>query len=274
MPTPVTAPLTREAILASLATRTMGRSLRLLDITTSTNTAAIDAALSGAPDGTVIVAEQQTAGRGRLARTWISPAGRNLYVSIIVRRLPMMDRLGWLPLIAASAVAAAIRSLADLQPSLKWPNDITLGGKKVGGILCESQALGTDAACVVIGIGLNVNWLEPEMPPEIRPIATSLAEQSGAPVDRVRGLAALLLELERRVDQWRTAEITSLTEEYRADCGTIGQLVRVDLTTGAQVEGTAVGIEPDGALRIVAQKGSTLADHIVRSGDVVHLRSR
>ncbi len=271
MPDPLI-PLVRDAILASLTTRTMGRTLRLLDETTSTNTQALEAAQSGAPDGTVIIAERQTAGRGRLARTWESPAGCNLYVSVIVRQLPPMDRLGWLPLITASAMAAAIRSLTGLPPALKWPNDVMLGGKKVGGVLCESQALGTDAACVVVGIGLNVNWRESDMPPEIRPLATSLAAQSRKPADRVRLLAILLLELERRIDRWRNGELSSLADEYRTHCGTIGQAVRVELGTGKQVEGMVTAIESDGALRIAAHRGSTSGDHIVRSGDVVHLR--
>lgn len=244
----------------------------MLGDTTSTNAVALEAAQSGTPDGTVVVADRQTAGRGRLARRWESPGGHNLYCSIVIRHIPASERLGWLPLIAATATAAAVRKLTGLRLSLKWPNDVMVGAKKVGGILCESHEIGTANGCVVIGIGVNVNWPEHEMPAEIRAVATSLAAHMRAPVDRVRLLTTLLLELETRVDQWRTGDLTTLAEEYRTHCGTIGQPVRIELGAGAVIEGTVIAIEPDGSLRVSTRNGLTPRDHIVRSGDIVHLR--
>jgi BirA family biotin operon repressor/biotin-[acetyl-CoA-carboxylase] ligase len=272
MPNTPAPAITHQAIAAALATRTLGRSLLVLQETTSTNAAALEAAQSGTPDGAVVVADRQTAGRGRLARTWESPPGCNLYVSVVVRRLPGGDRLGWLPLISATAAAAAIDRLSGARPSLKWPNDLMLGGKKLGGVLCESAGIGTEAACVVIGIGLNVNWPEAEMPAEIRSLATSLLAQAPEPVDRVSLLAEILLELESRIDRWRNGDVSLLAEEYRRLCGTIGQSVRVELAGQQSVEGLAVAIEPNGSLRVRVKEGSTVRDCLVSSGDVVHLR--
>ena len=272
MATGLHAPLTAESIRATLTTHWLGHTLTLLQDATSTNELALAAAQSGSPDGTVIVADRQTAGRGRLARTWESPAARNLYVSILIRRLPSDERLGWLPLLAGTAAAAAIHILTPLSPSLKWPNDLLVGSKKVGGILSESQGIGTDNACAVLGIGLNVNWLPEEMPTELKPIATSLAAEMQTPVDRARLLARLLIELEQRVDQWRRGDLAGLATEYRTHCGTIGQQVRIDVGGGGQLEGTVTGIEPDGSLRLHSGSGRFAQDRIVHTGDVMHLR--
>lgn len=272
MPPSLHAPFTVESIRAELATHWLGHALTLLQEVTSTNELALAAAQSGSPDGTVIVADRQTAGRGRLARTWESPAARNLYLSVLIRRLPAGERLGWLPLLAGTATAAAIRIVTSLSPSLKWPNDLLVGTKKVGGILSESQGIGTDDACAVLGIGLNVNWRPEEMPPELNPIATSLVTETQTPVDRARLLARLLIELEQRVDEWRAGNLAGLTEEYRRHCGTIGQQVKIDVGGGGQLEGTVTGIEPNGSLRLHSGSGRFAQDRIVHAGDVTHLR--
>ena len=265
--------MTRDSIERVLTTRSLGRSLQVLSDTSSTNAMALDAAEAGAPDGTVIVADQQSAGRGRLGRTWLSPGGLNLYCSIIIRNLPMDERLGWLPLISATATAQAITQVTTVSPSLKWPNDVMVGTRKVGGILCETHGLGGGSACAVVGIGLNVNWRHDEMPAELQTIATSLADEGRAPVDRATLLASLLRELESRLDLWRTGSLPSLSREYRTLCGTIGQSVRVELGSGKVLEGVATDLGRDGSLRLIDSAGTPPSEHVIHSGDVQHLRA-
>lgn len=265
--------MTRDSIERALTTRSLGRSLQVLSDTSSTNAVALDAAEAGAPDGAVIVADRQSAGRGRFGRTWLSPGGLNLYCSIIIRSLPMDERLGWLPLISATATAQAITQVTTVSPSLKWPNDVMVGTQKVGGILCETRGLGGGSAYAVVGIGLNVNWRQDEMPAELRTIATSLADEGQAPVDRMTLLASLLLELESRLDLWRTGSLPSLSQEYRDLCGTIGLPVRVELESGKVLEGIATDVGRDGSLRLIVSATHPPTAHLIHSGDVRHLRA-
>ncbi|TKB73487.1 MAG: biotin--[acetyl-CoA-carboxylase] ligase [Nitrospira sp.] len=273
MPSPRLTPLTRDSIERALTTRSLGRSLQVLSDTSSTNAVALDAAEAGAPDGAVIVADRQSAGRGRLGRTWRSPGGLNLYCSIIIRHLPTDERLGWLPLISATATAQAITQMTTVSPALKWPNDVMVGTRKVGGILCETHGLGRGSAYAVVGIGLNVNWRHDEMPAELRTIATSLADEGQAPVDRATLLASLLLELESRLDLWRTGSLPSLSQEYQDLCGTIGQPVRVELESGKVLEGIATDVGRDGSLRLIDSTTTPPTAHLIHSGDVRHLRA-
>src|SRR6185436_18214620 len=154
-------PLTTEAIAPLLRSATYGRTLHILPVTASTNSEAMALAQRGAADGTVVLAEEQTAGKGRLGRRWHSPPGENLYCSIIMRHQTgvsgLSSWLSWVPLQSALAVAQAIQKAAALTPQLKWPNDILIGSRKLGGLLCESGPAGPSGTCVVVGIGLNVN---------------------------------------------------------------------------------------------------------------------
>jgi BirA family transcriptional regulator, biotin operon repressor / biotin---[acetyl-CoA-carboxylase] ligase len=276
-------PITSQAVTMALCTKTLGRSLHILDETPSTNSAAMALAQDGAPDGTVVVADTQTSGRGRLGRPWYSPPGKNLYCSIILRRAMPPDQisrwLSWVPLLSAVAVARAIQVLSGLRPSLKWPNDILMEQRKIGGLLCESSGTGTANGFVIVGIGLNVNMWRDAFPTDLRDLATSLAAEAGQPFDRAVLLATLLSELELRYEGFFSGAVPDIQQEYELRCATIGQRVRVETTNGKRgewIEGHAVSIGDDGSLQVMAddpQDSFTRRTPVViRAGDVVHVR--
>ena len=268
--------LTPETIRAALRTKTFGRTLHILHETPSTNTAAMALAQKGAEDGTVVVAERQTAGRGRLGRSWYSPAGENLYCSVIVRQTQSQTRLdewlSWLPLLSAVAAAHAIQAVAALQGRLKWPNDILINQRKLGGVLCESNSSRTQGRFVVVGIGINVNILRNAFPDDLRDLATSLAAEAGHPINRVALLSALLSELEIRIENLAAQQSAEVKREYTKLCSTLGRQVRVSLASGESVEGQADTINSDGSLRLIRNgaNAGTILD--LRAGDVTYVR--
>jgi BirA family biotin operon repressor/biotin-[acetyl-CoA-carboxylase] ligase len=270
-------PLDTQNIQRALSTRTFGRTLHVLDEVASTNSKAASLAQQGAPHGTVVVAETQTAGRGRLGRRWHSPPGKNLYCSLLLRTMPEGDQqplwLSWIPLIAALAVSRATQVLANLKPVVKWPNDILIGRRKLGGVLCESSGLGTPHAAVIVGFGLNVNIRQDDFPDELRELATSLAIEGQRPFERAALLAALLSEMESRCEAFLAGAHEDILNEYVLRCGTLGRQVVVELAHGQHIDGTAESILPDGSLRVTrtspAGRSHTLD---IRAGDVVHVR--
>lgn len=273
-------PVTCHAVAKALCTNTLGRSLHILEHTPSTNSTALTLAQEGAPDGTVVIAEAQTSGRGRLGRPWYSPPGKNLYCSIILRRSMSSDLvsrwLSWVPLLSAVGVGRGIQVISGLRPSLKWPNDILLEHRKVGGLLCESSGTGTANAVVIVGIGLNVNMRRDTFPEDLRDRATSLAAEAGRPFDRAVLLAMLLSELELRYDGFFSGAGLEIKREYELRCTSIGQRVRVDMANGECVEGLADSIGDDGSLQVLVEhsqgglKPGTAVT--IRAGDVTHLR--
>jgi BirA family biotin operon repressor/biotin-[acetyl-CoA-carboxylase] ligase len=239
----------------------------------STNRLLADLAHKSAPDGTVVVAESQTAGRGRIGRQWVSPPGLNLYVSILLTRPQVTAVLTWIPLLAAVAVVRAIRDLTKRAARLKWPNDVLMvrngNGRKLAGILVE--AIGGSPAgtrLVVVGIGVNVNMPLETFPQDLRSTATSLLIETGRSVERTRLLASLLGAVEVLYDQLCDQGPDGIAAAYRESCDTIGRRVRIELMGSAHIEGTAEGIASDGALRLRADDGKMLE---IRAGDVVHL---
>ena len=216
-------------------------------------------------DGAVVVADEQTAGRGRRGRSWESPPGRNLYISVaIVPALAAADawRLG---LATAVAVADAVKAVAPV--ALKWPNDVVdADGHKLGGLLIETIAEGDRLRGAGLGIGINVNWRRSEMPADLRRSATSLADLEGAPVDREALLSRLLDRLEAELV---AVEIgASPLERYRARCSTLGTRVEVEVAEGV-VSGRAVDLDETGAL-IVEEDGGRR--HVVTGGEVPRVR--
>lgn len=273
-------PLTIDDIRSTLSTACIGRQLFLHRELASTNREATTLAQRGAEHGTVVVAEAQTAGRGRLGRTWFSPAGMNLYVSIVLRPrdlpLPYAEWLSWVPLTTALAAGEAIRTVADVSLRLKWPNDLLLNDRKVGGILCESGSSLDQQPFVVIGLGLNVNVLPDSFPAELRDTAGSLIKQTGRPIDRNRLLAQILRDLEETLDELSTRGQQRLSHEYTTRCATIGRTVRVQLGEGRVIVGVARAIGRDGALLVLpsspANRTGTPAIVEIRAADVMHLR--
>jgi BirA family transcriptional regulator, biotin operon repressor / biotin---[acetyl-CoA-carboxylase] ligase len=217
-------------------------------------------------DGSVVVADEQTSGRGRRGRTWQSPPGRNLLMSVaLVPKLDAADawRLG---LATALAVADACETLAPVV--LKWPNDVVAAadGRKVGGLLIETMAEGDRLRAAVLGIGMNVNWRRSEMPADLRDDATSLADLTGEPVDREALLARILEGLEAEIASIEAGE--SPLERYRARCSTLGSAVSVDTLEGT-MSGRAVDLDATGALVVEDRQG---VRHVVTGGEVTRLR--
>lgn len=231
----------------------------------STNTELARLASEGAPEGVSVVADEQTAGRGRLQRAWSSPKGAGLYFSILLR--PKIPQNYW-PLItfmAAIAVGDALREAAGVETDIKWPNDLLSGERKICGILAE--AIDTpDGRAVILGIGINLT--QNAFPPEIANVATSVAQASGRAADRDQLLAALLDALARwyhMLDEpGRIVDAWSNRSSYA-----LGKLVQV--SNGEDVwQGTTCGVEPDGALRLRTASGEI---KLVRAGDVYSIRS-
>lgn len=263
-----TQPLDVEALRAAL----IGpwAQLDVVASTGSTNADLMTAAAAGAPDRTVLVAEHQEAGRGRLARSWVSPPGSGLTVSVLFRPVGVSpSRFGWLPLLAGLAVLDTVRAFTTAPAGLKWPNDLLMGAepRKVAGILAEVADPMRPA--VVVGIGLNVDAAPPDQPG-----ATSLVAVAGRQIDRADVLVELLTRLAEREAAWRDErgdpDATRLRADYRAGCASLGSSVRVELPGGTSVSGTAEDVDVDGRLLLLDHSGSRRA---VAAGDVVHLRS-
>jgi len=254
----------------------------------STNRYLLDEARRGAPAGAVAVADYQSAGRGRLGRRWEAPPGSNLLVSVLLRPAVASEELHLCTVAVALAAAAACERAAGLAPDLKWPNDLMVGGRKLGGILAEAlptPARGEDAPVVVVGLGLNVGWPPPdaELGAELddglgdadsaqrRAVvlgATSLGRETGTEPEPLGVLGLLLEELEERLVDLAEAEgRRRLTAQYRRRCTTVGTPVRVSLADEV-FTGTAADITAEGHL--IVDVGTCL--RTVAAGDVVHLR--
>ncbi len=219
----------------------------------STNRLAIELAREGAPEGTAVVAERQTAGRGRLGRTWESPARLNLYLSVILRPELSPVEVPRLTLAAAVAVADAIAATTGLRPEIKWPNDVLLGGRKACGILTELEAEAERVRFVVVGIGVNLNALPDDFPPELRAKATSLAMEIGRPVDRAAFAGALLGALDEVYGEMLRGGFAAVRERYEAWHGLPGRVVSVE--GGPRLEGVVRGIDDEGALLVETADG-------------------
>lgn len=234
----------------------------------STNDLALMLAREGGPDGLVVTAEEQWAGRGRLGRSWHSPAGSGLWVSIVLRPDLPIARAQALTFLGAVAAAAAIRARHRLAVHLKWPNDLLLNGRKLGGVLVESGAEGPLIRYAVIGIGLNVNLSAEDFPPALREIGTSIRAATGRKADRAALLRRLLEELDRRYLGLRKDGPLPLIREARSLMDMTGRIVRVQTPDGVR-EGTVRGMDDDGALMIRLPSGSV---ERLLAGDVQILR--
>jgi BirA family biotin operon repressor/biotin-[acetyl-CoA-carboxylase] ligase len=281
------------------------RAVEVLTSTGSTNADLLARAVAGAPEGVVLAAEEQTAGRGRMGRSWLSPPRAALTFSLLVRPDTVSPaRRGWLPLLAGVSVASAVRAVTGVDARLKWPNDVLVGPAKLGGILAEAVG---DA--VVVGIGLNVSTEPGELPPpgptqgpprapggalpatSLRVLAAAgqaapsqaaqsqAAQSQAAPGqgtgsgDRERLLTEILAVFEYWYQAWRQAagdpDRCGLRAEYTRLCATIGRQVRVERPGSQLLSGLAVGVDPDGRLLVRVSSGAEVP---VAAGDVVHLR--
>lgn len=253
-----------------LTTHALGRGLHHFDSVASTNEVAFELAREGAFHGETVVAEHQTHGKGRRGRTWISPAGRNVYCSVILRPDVPPTRAPELTFVAAVAVVQTLREAFNVPADVKWPNDIEIQGKKISGILTELDAEGDEIGFVIVGLGINVNMEPDDFPEEIRSTATSLQIEVGDFVDRPLLTAALLARLEDWYDRWATEGPGLVLETLKIFSSTIGREVRILAADGAQgFDGTAEDIDESGALIVRRADGRTQK---VVAADVEHLR--
>src|SRR5215470_15340493 len=269
--TQVRAPLDRAALRRALV-RPGGlwRDLEVVESTGSTNADLLARALAGEPEGAVLAAEEQRAGRGRMGRTWTSPPRAALTFSVLLRPAVPPARRGWLPLLTGVAVATAVTQVAGVETRIKWPNDLLTADAKLAGILAEASG---DA--VVVGIGLNVSTEPAEFPPA-RPgalPATSLRAAGATALDRAGLLLAILGELEHWYRAWQQAggdpDRSGLRAGYTRLSATIGRTVRAELPGGQALSGSAAGVDSEGRLLVRVSSGAEVA---VSAGDVVHLR--
>ncbi|MGY5126750.1 biotin--[acetyl-CoA-carboxylase] ligase [Streptomyces nigrescens] len=248
--------------------------LDVVPATGSTNTDLAARAAEGEAEGAILVAEEQSSGRGRLDRVWSAPPRSGLFFSVYLTPRVPVEHWGWLPLLAGVATATALSQTAGIDTALKWPNDILVtapedsaaaGERKVGGILAERAGPG-----VVIGIGLNVSLTADELPV---PTAGSLALAGARTTDRDPLLRAVLRSLERWYTDWQSADgdpaASRLQDTYAAGCATLGRSVRAELPGGTDLTGEAVAIDSDGRLVLATANG---VQQPVGAGDIVHLR--
>ena len=245
------------------ATRSWSPAIRFYEEIDSTNRAASEWASQGAPEGSIVVADHQPAGRGRLDRQWFSPPGGSLLFSLILRPSIVTEDLGLLNLAAATAVCGAVAE-EGVEPKVKWPNDVLVDGRKVAGILSEASLVSNRAAGLILGVGINVNVAEETFPQELREAAGSISIATGRSHDRVEILTSFLQHFSGLYDGMPEKPPSVILNAYRPLCDTLGREVRVELQSGS-IEGKAVDIDPSGGL--VLESGE-----IVRVGDVVHLR--
>jgi BirA family biotin operon repressor/biotin-[acetyl-CoA-carboxylase] ligase len=256
-----------EELEHGLATRWLGRTLHHVEQTDSTNRVALELARAGAAHGTAVIAEGQTAGRGRLGRSFFSPPHRNLYTSIVLR--PRISTADAPTLILACAVGVA-RAVADElgeieRVDVKWPNDVQIDGRKTSGILVELGAEATRVAFCVVGIGVNLNVDPAEFPDEFRSRATSLSAACGRPIDRVAFTRRLFEALEEVLDAHTEGGFAKVRPRFEALFRMAGRRVRVRDLDGSETTGRVAGVDDDGALRLEAEDGAVLR---VVAGDV------
>ncbi len=255
-------------IQAGLETRRVGCEVVYFDETDSTNLRAHELGNAGHPDGAVVIADRQSAGKGRLGRQWASPPGVNLYTSVLLRPdiLPFMAPQ--LTFVSAVAVARAIRDTSGLDPRVKWPNDVLLSGKKVAGLLNEMHAETEGIHYVILGIGVNLNMSADQFPGDLRYPATSLAIEKGATVSRAAFARTLYRELDRLYDRYLTEGVAPIIREWEGLCDLVGREVEVDCQQRI-IRGRVTGLDEDGALLVQTAEGS---EERILAGDVRPLK--
>lgn len=247
--------------LAVQRTRWLAKVWRVYERVSSTQDEAKAWVQQGAPHGGMVIADEQTRGRGRWGRTWFSPPRKNLHLTLTMKLPDEHPPLGTLSLLVGVALVEALRQRFSVPAFVKWVNDVVADGKKLAGILIER--VGSDWA--LIGIGVNVNLAETDLPDELRATATSLQMVKGAPVDRREVLSALLVSLESWWERWAQGDTESLWQELEQWDWLRGKPVTAHLPDGVTLHGIAVGITPDGGLRLRLSDGT---ERTLTAGDV------
>ena len=242
-------------ITSYLETARLGHTIRYFEEITSTQTFAHELVRNGAKDGTVVVAESQSAGKGRMARPWESTKGKGIWMTIIIRPNVLPHQAPQFTLIAAVAVVNAIKSLhKSINPEIKWPNDILIDGKKCTGILTEMIAEMDGVQALLIGIGINVNQQKEDFPEELQNIATSLSIEANEKLNRAKLIATTLKYLEKYIDLYLQVGFEPIKTLWEEFSGTIGKRIKAT-TLREVVEGMAIGITSDGVLEVKVDDG-------------------
>ena len=257
--------LTVEGIKRNLSARFIGADIYLFDAIDSTNDYALKLAKEGAKEGTVVLSESQSKGKGRLGRSWFSPSGANIYLSIILRPQMPTSQIPLLTFAAAIAVAKSITDVTNLDADIKWPNDILIRGKKVAGILSEMGAEKDKVNFAIVGIGINVNLDKKDIPLELIDKATSIKIESNSLIDRTNLICRIIENLEEWYNLFERKGINDIIKEWKRLAITIGRDVKVQ-SGNSFVEGRAVDIDDNGALLIKDRNGVIQK---VLSGDVI-----
>ena len=260
-------PLQLEALQGNLVCPRLGVKFHHYVEIDSTNTRARQLADEGAAEGEIVIAEQQSRGRGRLGRNWISPPFVNLYLSVVLRPYLPPAHAPQITLMAAVALADTVAQFVSEPPAIKWPNDILLKGKKLAGILTESSVSPERINYVILGVGVNINFSHALMPEAIRERATSLMDCAGEPLSREAFLGRLIQDLDRCYGILGEAGFSRIAERWESYFSLRGKRVRVE-TGDEGLAGVAKGIDNDGALIVEGERGQS---HRVLAGDVVPL---
>ena len=256
---------------ALLKTESLGKVIHYFDEIDSTNTALFELAEKGASEGTAVIADMQTRGKGRLGRTWVSPAGLNVYLSVLLRPGIDVSEAPVLTLLASIALYECLKKTGVHDPVIKWPNDLLVDRKKIGGVLTEMKPKGNRAEFVVLGIGVNVNMTRAEINAQMSDFAhqvTSVKENLGREVDRGKLSADLLYELERWYGEMNKRGKASILKVWTERWGGLNEKVRVSIEGQEEFHGTAQGIDVNGRLLVKRENGEVTA---VVSGDVTSI---
>lgn len=229
--------------------RVIGREIRVFRETRSTNEIMEKLAVDNLAEGIVVFAESQTAGRGRLGRRWISPPGKGLWFSILLRPPLRPQEMTRLTIASVTSIARALRNYLGLKPEIKWPNDLLLRGRKVAGILTELNTEPDRIKYAILGIGLNVNLEARDLPDDLHSFATSLLLELGRPLDRAELAVQLLREIDRDYERICTGQFDTVAREWSQQCRTLGNYVSATVGPN-QVRGWAESLDTDGALII------------------------
>lgn len=252
-------------ISAQLDGTKIGRRVEFLKLTASTNADAFRLAEDGAAEGTVVLADSQSGGKGRRGRVWSSPAGVNLYCSVVLRPAIMPHEAPQLTFLSAVAAARAIELTTSLTPEIKWPNDLLISGKKVAGLLNEMSAETDGINFVILGIGVNLNMTADQFPDDLRHPATSIFLESGVRVDRSRFTSCMLNELDRLYSDFLAYGFGPIREEWQQRCNASGRQVLVSDSGTECTGGRFIGIDPDGAMLLRSEDDKL---HRITCGDV------
>jgi BirA family biotin operon repressor/biotin-[acetyl-CoA-carboxylase] ligase len=247
--------ISSNEIQLGLKTKMMGRNIHFEEAVTSTQKIAQSLANDGVPEGTIVVADQQTKGRGRMARAWYSPSGTGIWMSMVIRPNIPVNTTPQLTLLTAVAIVQAIEELTPLKPDIKWPNDIMINGKKIVGILTELQAEADQVHSVIIGTGINVNQKKEQFPEDLQNIATSILIETGEAWERAQFIQTILLKFEGLYSIFLSQGFKPIKLLWEGYAISINKKM-IARTLKGTVEGRAIGIDDDGVLLIETEDRS------------------